>query len=182
MLMISEVQATNMLHVNGPGWIPTEAYYRCRYEILRQPLGFDEGAEILQDDGEAIHAYVELEGRIVAVGRSHLIPHGSDGSQSDFPGQRGPKTPPFSQLNAMNRPAIQIRQMGTLDEFRRQGLAADVLNALEEASRNEFNASCGFLQAREIAIPFYKSQGWELIDQPYSIPNVGPHRSMMKRF
>lgn len=171
-----------MLHVAGPDWTPTEAYYGCRYEILRKPLGFDQGAEILQDDVEALHAYVEVEGTIVAVGRSHLIPGTSDGSQSDFPGQPGPKTPPFSGLNSINRPAIQIRQMGTLDTFRRRGFAADVLNALEIASRQQFGAKCGFLQAREIAIPFYESQGWKLIDEPYSIPNVGLHRSMMKRF
>ena len=72
--------------------------------------------------------------------------------------------------------------MGTLDAFRRQGFAADVLNALEIASRQQFGAKCGFLQAREIAIPFYESQGWKLIDEPYSIPNVGLQRSMMKRF
>ena len=180
--MINRVQATNMLHVFGPSWTPTEAYYECRYEILRKPLGFDRGAEILQDDIEAIHAYVEVEETIVAVGRSHLIPKTSDGSQSDFPGQNGPKTPPFSRLNSTNRPAIQIRQMGTLDNFRRQGFAADILNALEIASKKQFEATCGFLQAREIAIPFYKSQGWDIIDEQYSIPNVGPHRSMMKHF
>jgi len=72
--------------------------------------------------------------------------------------------------------------MGTLDAFRRQGLAAKLLAALEESSKRQFGAVCGFLQAREIAIPFYESQGWVLTDEPYSIPNVGPHRSMMKHF
>ena len=124
----------------------------------------------------------EIDGYIVAVGRSHLISEMSDGAQSDFPGQTGPKTPPFSKLDADHRPAIQIRQMGTIDAYRRQGFAAEILRALEEASRDTFGAICGFLQAREVAIPFYQSQGWMLIDEPYSIPNVGPHRSMMKRF
>ena len=72
--------------------------------------------------------------------------------------------------------------MGTLDAHRRKGLAAIVLEALETASVQQFDAVCGFLQAREVAIPFYQSQGWEVVDEPYSIPNVGPHRSMMKRF
>lgn len=70
--------------------------------------------------------------------------------------------------------------MGTLAEFRRQGLAAEILNALENESKSAFGAKCGFLQAREFAIPFYESQGWVIIDDPYSIPNVGAHRSMMK--
>tara|TARA_B100000161_G_scaffold251280_1_gene210210 strand:+ start:6156 stop:6671 length:516 start_codon:yes stop_codon:yes gene_type:complete len=171
-----------MLHLAGPKWEPTAGYYDCRYAVLRQPLGFERGAEILNDDTEAIHAYIEFDKKIVAVGRSHLIPASSNGSQSDFPGQSGPKTPPFSALDASNRPAIQIRQMGTLEAHRRKGLAAVVLEALEKASVQQFEAVCGFLQAREAAIPFYQSQGWEVVDEPYSIPNVGPHRSMMKRF
>ncbi|MGB1365565.1 MAG: hypothetical protein ACPG64_04140, partial [Candidatus Poseidoniaceae archaeon] len=63
-----------MLHLIGPKWHPTDAYYECRYAILREPLGFERGAEILQDDTEAIHAYVEIDDVVVAVGRSHLIP------------------------------------------------------------------------------------------------------------
>ena len=171
-----------MLHVTGPNWEPSPAYYNCRYQILRRPLGFERGAEILTDDVDALHAYVELDGWIVAVGRSHLIPESSNGAQSDFPGGDGPKTPPFSRLDDDHRPAIQIRQMGTLDTHRRNGFAAIILNSLELGSQEHFGAVCGFLQAREVAIPFYESQGWQVIDDPYSIPNVGPHRSMMKRF
>ena len=171
-----------MLHVTGPNWEPSPAYYNCRYQILRRPLGFERGAEILADDVHALHAYVEIDGTIVAVGRSHLIPESSDGAQSDFPGEDGPKTPPFSYLDDDHRPAIQIRQMGTLDAHRRNGFAATILNSLEQGSKEQFGAVCGFLQAREVAIPFYESQGWQVIDDPYSIPNVGPHRSMMKHF
>jgi len=56
-----------------------------------------------------------------------------------------------------------------------------VLAKLEEEAIDKFAASTGFLQAREHAIPFYLSQGWEIIDEEYSIPNIGPHRSMMKQ-
>jgi hypothetical protein len=38
------------------------------------------------------------------------------------------------------------------------------------------------LQAREHALPFYLGQGWQIIDEPYAIGLIGPHRSMMKRF
>ena len=48
-------------------------YYDCRYAVLRQPLGFERGAEVLNDDTEAIHAYIEIDWEIVAVGRSHLF-------------------------------------------------------------------------------------------------------------
>ena len=48
-----------------------------------------------------------------------------------------------------NRPAMQIRQMGTLDDYRRKGLAAEVLAALEDAAKTHLSARIGLLQARE---------------------------------
>jgi hypothetical protein len=70
--------------------------------------------------------------------------------------------------------------MGTLDNYRRQGLAAAVLSGLEDAAKAHLSAKIGLLQARAHAIAFYQSQGWEIIDEPYDISGIGPHRSMMK--
>ena len=90
--------------------------------------------------------------------------------------------PQFGPLSdPENRPAIQIRQMGTREEAQRRGYASEVLSMLENAAVTHFEAKVALLQAREKAIPFYLSQGWQLIDEPYEIPNIGPHRSMMKR-
>ena len=161
--------------------IPTN-YYDCRYAVLRQPLGFPRGAELLDDDDEAIHSYVEINNQVLSVGRAHLIPYDSDGSAADHAGPDATKCPGFGPLaEQKHRPAIQIRQMGTLPEARRKGLAAEVLANLETESKAQFDAKFGFLQAREFAIPFYQSQGWEIIDHPYSIDGIGPHRSMMKQ-
>ena len=158
-------------------------YYDCRYAVLRQPLGFQRGAELLDDDSESVHAYIEMDNLVLAVGRAHLIPLGSDGSAADHAGPDATKCPGFGPLNDLEyRPAIQIRQMGTLPEERRKGYAAQVLLNLEIESKNQFGARFGFLQAREFAIPFYQSQGWEIIDEPYTIDGIGPHRSMMKHF
>ena len=171
------------LPVKGPFWTPDSKYYDCRYAVLRQPLGFPRGAEILEDDDQAIHAWVEDSGKVVAVGRAHLIPKESDGSQADHAGPGAAHCPAFGPLvSGGPRPAIQIRQMGTLDSYRRRGYAAEVLSQLEKSSVELLSASAGFLQAREIAIPFYQSQGWEIIDDPYEIVGIGPHRSMMKHF
>ena len=169
--------------VKGPNWTPDSKYYDCRYAVLREPLGFPRGAEILADDNQAVHAWVEDGGKIVAVGRSHLIPNDSDGSQADHAGPGAAHCPAFGPLVSDGpRPAIQIRQMGTLDSHRRKGYAAEVLSQLEKSSTELLGASAGFLQAREIAIPFYESQGWKIIDEPYEIAGIGPHRSMMKHF
>ena len=151
--------------------------------MLREPLGFSRGAEILADDDQAVHAWVEDLGKVVAVGRAHLIPSESDGSQADHAGPGAAQCPPFSPLiSGGPRPAIQIRQMGTRSEYQRQGLASQVLAELEQNSIDTFGAVAGFLQARMDAIPFYQSQGWEIIDEEYDIKGIGPHRSMMKRF
>ncbi len=172
-----------MQHVLIPPAIPTTAYYDCRYAVLREPIGFPRGAEILTDDDQAIHAWVEHEAEVVAVGRAHLIDANSDGSAADHAGLDATKCPGFGPLaDPSNRPAIQIRQMGTRQEARRLGYAATVLQALETASKHHFGAKTGLLQARAIAIPFYQSQGWKLIDEPYTIDGIGPHRSMMKQF
>tara|TARA_B100001250_G_scaffold408697_1_gene431566 strand:+ start:2815 stop:3336 length:522 start_codon:yes stop_codon:yes gene_type:complete len=170
-----------MISISYPGETPSKEYYECRYSVLRHPLGFARGAEILTDDSEAIHAWIASGAKIVAVGRSHLIPNESDGTGSDHGGPNAAKIPGFGPLaDISNRPAIQIRQMGTLVDFRRKGFAAIVLNHLENHSKAYFSAKVGFLQAREHAIPFYSSQGWKLIDEPYEIKGIGPHRSMMK--
>ena len=170
-----------MLSISLPGKPPSLAYYDCRYAVLREPLGFERGAEILDDDDQAIHAWVEQGDKVVAVGRAHLIPEGVDGSGADHAGPGAAKIPGFGPLgDSTNRPAIQIRQMGTLNNYRRQGLAAMVLSGLEEAAKSHLSAKIGLLQAREHAIPFYQSQGWKIIDEPYDISGIGPHKSMMK--
>lgn len=174
---------TSRWYISNPPTSPSLPYYDCRYAVLREPIGFARGAEILDDDEQAIHAWVEHEGKVVAVGRAHLIDGDSDGSAADHAGPDATKCPGFGPLiDFSNRPAIQIRQMGTRPEARRQGHAATVLKALENASKEHFGAKIGLLQAREVAIPFYLSQGWTLIDEPYSIEGIGPHRSMMKEF
>jgi len=156
-------------------------YYDCRYTVLREPLGFPRGAELLDDDDEAIHSFIELDGEVMSVGRAHLISEDSDGSALDHAGPGAKKCPGFGPLAIQsNRPAMQIRQMGTLPNGRRKGFAAQVLSSLEISSKEEFGARVGLLQARVPAIPFYQSQGWQLVDSPYDIDGVGPHRSMMK--
>ena len=172
-----------MISVSLPGTTPSTGYYDCRFTVLRAPLGFKRGAELLSDDKQAIHAWVSQDETVIAVGRAHLIPNNSDGAGSDHSGPGAVKIPGFGPLSLpSNRPAFQIRQMGTLEEYRRQGLAAKVLTSLEDAARAHLSAKAGFLQAREHAIGFYQSQGWQIIDEPYSIEGIGPHRSMMKKF
>jgi GNAT superfamily N-acetyltransferase len=163
---------------------PHEGYYNARYEVLRSPLGMLRGSERLPDDAEALHGWIELDGVVLCVGRAHLIPLGSDGGGKDHDGPHAAIIPPFGPLVSATaqRPAFQIRQMGTLAKHRRKGLAATVLDALECEMVRLYGAKTGFLQAREHAVPFYEAQGWTVIDPAYEIAEIGPHRSMMKAF
>jgi GNAT superfamily N-acetyltransferase len=80
------------------------------------------------------------------------------------------------------RPAVQVRGMGTLDEYQGRGLASEVLQTLEQESARLWNARTGWLQARIAAIPFYEANGWCCFGPEYEVPNVGPHVSMWKVF
>ena len=173
------------LEVALPGTTLSEAYFACRYACLREPLGFPVGAERLEDDGEAIHAWWETEdGEVVAVGRIHMIPEGSDGSQFDHEGPDAAVCPAFTPLavDSKNelRPAVQIRQMGTLDQWRRQGLASGIVVALEAAAISHWGARSGWLQARIDAIPMYDGEDWIEFGEEYDVKGIGPHRSMWK--
>ena len=73
-----------MISVSLPGTTPSSEYYDCRFAVLRAPLGFKRGAELLDDDNQAIHAWASLDKTVIAVGRAHLIPSNSDGAGSDL--------------------------------------------------------------------------------------------------
>ena len=79
-------------------------------------------------------------------------------------------------------PCVQIRQMGTPSQPSASRSRGFDLSALERIMVEDFGCKTGLLQAREHAIPFYAAQGWIVIDEPYTIGVIGPHRSMMKAF
>ncbi len=85
-----------------PGEDIPESYFQCRYDVLRQPLGFPIGSERLIDDSEAIHAWVEKEGLVLSVGRAHLIDESSDGSAADHAGPGASICPAFGPLQTNN--------------------------------------------------------------------------------
>ena len=166
-----------------------------RYEVLRKPLGSPKGSEYLAKDNDAINVWAEVEGKVVAVGRAHLLEDGEDGSVVDVNADSAcPAFPPLSKdykemkddsgivIDSDLRPAIQVRGMGTLDEYQGQGIASKVLDTLEKESLTVWNAKTGWLQARVEAIPFYEANAWCCFGPEYEVPNVGPHVSMWKKF
>ena len=172
------------LEVALPKSALADPYFACRFACLREPLGFPAGAERLEDDAESIHAWWETdEGEVVAVGRIHRIPDDSDGAQSDHAGPDAAVCPAFTPLAEGGpelRPAVQIRQMGTRNEWRRQGLASGLVIALEAAAIGHWGAKSGWLQSRIEAVPMYASEDWVLFGEEYDVKGIGPHFSMWK--
>ena len=72
--------------------MPHEAYFQTRYAVLRQPLGMALGSERLDDDAEAVHAWAEQNGKVIAVGRAHIIPEHADGPAWTTKGQAQPNS------------------------------------------------------------------------------------------
>jgi predicted GNAT family N-acyltransferase len=179
-----------------PGESLPQSYYDVRYEVLRKPLGSPKGSERLDGDDLAIHSWIADEEEVVAVGRAHLIPEDTDGSAFDQKAKSAcPAFGPLSsgykpivddsglEIPAVGlRPAVQVRAMGSLNDYQGQGLASKILTSLEKESVNLWEAKTGWLQARIIAIPFYEANGWCCFGPEYDVPNVGPHVSMWKKF
>lgn len=178
-----------------PGDELPEAYYDARYVILRKPLGSPKGSEHLPKDIEAVNVWAEVDTEVASVGRAHLLEPNEDGSVIDVKAKS--KCPAFGPLSkncerfvddngteipSDLRPAIQVRGMGTIEKFRGNAYAGKVLAECETQSKRIWQAKTGWLQARVLAIPFYKKNGWVCFGPEYQVPNVGPHRSMWKKF
>ncbi len=197
-----QFMAPPSVHSSGPGANLSAAYFEARYQILREPLGFPPSAAKLPDDDEAIHAWIEMDRvepeedmMFVAVGRIHLIPADSTGACADTVDENAAHCPDFPPLGSHGfsdvsgndfptpeslRPAVQIRQMGTLENHQRKGYAATVLSNLEGEAVTQWGKCTGFLQARMHAIPFYESQKWTCFGDEYMVEGIGLHRSMWK--
>ena len=197
-----QFMAPPSVHSSGPGANLSAAYFEARYQILREPLGFPPSAAKLPDDDAAIHAWIEMNRiepeenvMVVAVGRIHLIPADSTGACADTVDENAAHCPDFPPLGSHGfsdvsgndfptpeslRPAVQIRQMGTLENHQRKGYAATVLSNLESEAVTKWGKCTGLLQARVHAIPFYESKNGTCFGYEYIVEGIGLHRSMWK--
>src|SRR5882724_7509709 len=107
-----------------------EKYYRLRYEVLRKPWGWERGSELADDEDKCVHAMICNElNEAIAVCRL--------------------------QMNSADE--AQIRFMGVRDDQQGKGVGKVIMNYLEHVAK-EKGATRVILQAREIALEFYKKQ------------------------
>jgi len=77
-----------------------------------------------------------------------------------------------------NEYEAQIRYMGVSDGVRRMGVGTSMVNKLEDKAKT-LGAKYVTLNARNVALNFYKSQGYEAIEPYQSDTNI-PHTRMEK--
>jgi predicted GNAT family N-acyltransferase len=127
-------------------------YDDFRWEVLRKPLKMSHIP--LKDNLEeaSIHLMgVTFEGKILACGRLHL--------NTSY--------------------EAQIRYMGVSKDLRRSGIGSKMLKKLEDDAIKQ-GANQIMLNARENAVPFYKSLGYFEVG-PYESDIQIPHIRMEKK-
>ena len=127
-------------------------YDDFRWEVLRKPLKMSHIP--LKDNLEeaSIHLMgVTFEGKILACGRLHL--------NTSY--------------------EAQIRYMGVSEDLRRSGIGSKMLKKLEDDAIKQ-GANQIMLNARENAVPFYKSLGYFEVG-PYESDIQIPHLRMEKK-
>lgn len=76
--------------------------------------------------------------------------------------------------------AFQLRGMAVLASHQKKGIGqALVLKA--EAMIQQRDGTLIWMNAREIAVPFYEKLGYAKFGVPFSIPNIGLHFIMIKK-
>lgn len=128
-----------------------ESYYRLRFTILRAPWNQPLGSEVLADEMEAIHAMVIENDQIIGVARMHQ----SGENQG------------------------QVRCVAVAAEAQGKGVGKAIMLHLEEKAK-EMGMREIVLEARENAVPFYKSMGYVIEKESYLLFGEIQHYRMKK--
>jgi N-acetylglutamate synthase-like GNAT family acetyltransferase len=128
-----------------------ESYYRLRFTILRAPWNQPLGSEVLADESEAIHAMVLEDDQIIGVARMHK----SGENQG------------------------QVRCVAVAAEAQGKGVGKAIMSHLEGRAK-EMGMQEIVLEARENAVPFYKSMGYVIEKESYLLFGEIQHYRMKK--
>lgn len=129
-----------------------EAYYNCRWELLRKPWDKPRGSEKDDKDADAYHVMVvDDDDNTIGVGRVHF-----------------------------NSPSeAQVRYMAVKDEWQCNGIGSLILTKLEQYSKDKGAAKI-MLYARENAIDFYLKRGYFNQGPAHNLYGEIPHLFMTK--
>jgi len=128
-------------------------YFEFRWRELREPWQQPRGSERDELEAGARHiAARAASGEIVGVGRVHWNDDGN----------------------------AQIRYVATAKAHLRSGIGTAIMRRLEQIAEDS-GAGLIVLNAREIAVPFYSSLGYEIIGEGPTIFGTIAHKRMQKK-
>lgn len=129
-----------------------EAYYDLRWRVLRAPWDQPRGSEMDTMEDSCYHCMVvDAKGEVSGTGRL--------------------------QMNTKDE--AQIRYMAVDLNLHGKGIGKKLMNALEQEAKDN-GAKYVFLQAREMAVPFYLACGYEIIEKTFLLFDTIQHYSMKK--
>ncbi|WP_395766802.1 GNAT family N-acetyltransferase [Aquirufa sp.] len=128
-----------------------KAYFALRYSVLREPWNQPLGSEILTDEQDAIHIMAIANNEVLGVARMHE--------------------------SASNQG--QVRCVAVATDQQGKGVGKAIMHALEEQAESKgWNEIV--LEARENAVPFYKSLGYHIEQESYLLFGEIQHYRMKK--
>lgn len=74
---------------------------------------------------------------------------------------------------------FQIRGMAVLTAYQKKGIGAQLIRYAEQYIQNQ-KGNVIWLNARIIAVGFYEKLGYQIIGDPFEIPEIGTHFVMFK--
>lgn len=129
-----------------------EKYYLLRWEVLRKPWNQPRGTEKDENENTSIHVMaIDDAGECVGVSRL--------------------------QFNSPEE--AQVRFMGVRDDQQGKGVGKKLMQYLEEKAK-EKGAKKVVLQARENAVKFYLSIGYEKMEKTFLLWELIQHYRMEK--
>jgi predicted GNAT family N-acyltransferase len=132
-----------------------EAYFDLRFKVLREPWQQAKGSEVLQDEDQSDHAMLTdpETGKVLGVARL----------QTNTPTQG------------------QVRCVAVSPEAQGKGVGKQLMSYLEDIAQQKGMTEI-ILDARENAVQFYLSIGYEIYADSYLLFGQIPHFKMRKRF
>ncbi len=115
------------------------AYFEARWKLLRKPWGLPKGSEIDDFENISLHVMAVDGGEIHGVGRLTY-----------FPSLEG-----------------QVRFMGVGEKFRNKNVGTLILEYLENEAK-KMGLKSIFLNSRDNAVDFYKSNGYKKTGKAYN--------------
>ncbi|MHA8057917.1 GNAT family N-acetyltransferase [Aquirufa nivalisilvae] len=130
-----------------------EAYFQLRFKVLREPWNQAAGSEHLPDDQNAIHVLAIENNQVLGVARMHE------------------SSPLRGQVRCV---AVDHSQQG-------KGIGRLIMKYLEQKAKENLWQEI-ILEARENAVPFYKSLGYQIEKESYLLFGEIQHYTMKKVF